>query len=200
MARATPSISLVITLVGTLVVLCGGIVVMTEYAKVRLKGNPQTSEKSTTGPQGPFAARIKQLSANEHAVTQGTQDDPPHFGRYVQTSEPGLYLDTVSAEVLFSSRDKLPSMMGRAEFSAPVDASLLTEEPEVVDGESRIRVKSKKANTRLGWKAPDPEGHTRYFLNSTALRFVPAADLEKEGLNGERKLLETPPVPAPAPP
>jgi peptide-methionine (R)-S-oxide reductase len=191
MARAAPNLSLVITLVGGLVVLCGGIVVMVEYAKVQLKKQEQTENKKKPAPTGPYADRIAKLDPGPYVVTQGTQDDDPHLGKYWDTVEPGLYLDLISDEVLFSSRDKLPASEGRAEFSRPVDPALLTEEPERSDeGVDRIRVTSKKAHTRLGWKAPDQQGNMRYFLNSTALRFVPERDLEKEGLGGQRKLLK----------
>jgi peptide methionine sulfoxide reductase MsrB len=190
MARAAPNLSLVITLVSGLVIMCSGIVVLMEYAKVQLKKHGKVQELKKTGPTGPYADRIRDLTATQYAVTQGTQDDDPNFGKYCDTTDPGLYLDIVSNEVLFSSRDKLPTSIGYAEFARPVDEALLVEEPEKANGEDRIRVKSKKANTRLGWKAPDAEGRMRYFLNSSALRFVPGADLEKEGLADSRKFLE----------
>jgi peptide-methionine (R)-S-oxide reductase len=193
MARATSSTSLVITLVGGLIVLCGGIVVMMEYAKVQIKEHDQQAHAKA--PVNPYAARIEALYRKEKAVTQTSENDLSNNGRYVETMEPGLYKDIVSFEVLFSSRDKLPSIEGFAEFSAPVDPALLVEVPETVDGDSRQRVASKKANTRLGWKRADEKGQVRYFLNSSALRFVPATDLEKEGLGNLRYLLAPSPPP-----
>jgi len=192
MARAAPNLSLVITLVSGLVVLCGGIVVMVEYAKVQLKKHDQVEEKKKPGPTGPYADRITKLDPTQYNVTQSSQDDTARLGKYCATAEPGLYLDLISDEVLFSSQDKLPSSEGYAEFSRPVDVALLAEEPETVLGLPRIRVSSKKAHTRLGWKAADSDNKERYFLNSTALRFVPAGDLDKEGLGDKRKLLEVP--------
>ena len=193
MARAAPNLSVVISMLATMALACGGLVVLLKYHNVQVKDfeNKEAGKKKKDLPTGPYADRILKLDTRIHAATQGNQDDRPGLGVYCDTEEPGLYLDVVSDEVLFSSRDKLAST-GYAEFARPVDESLLTEEPEIVDGTARIRVKSKKAATRLGWKGPDAENHTRYFLNSTALRFVPAADLDKEGLAAHRKLIEGP--------
>lgn len=195
MARGAPKLTLVIAMLGTIVVLCGGLMVAMKYGEVKIKeAAHHKPKKKRADPTGPYADRIGKLPTRVHTVTQGTQDDVPGVGRYCDTAEPGLYLDVVSDEVLFSSRDKLPST-GYAEFARPVDAALLTEEPETSeDGEQRTRVKSKKAGTRLGWKGPDLQdpSTTRYFLNSTALRFVPEADLEKEGLGAEMKTPEKP--------
>jgi peptide methionine sulfoxide reductase MsrB len=193
MARAAPRLSLVIAMLGTMVVLCGGLMVAMKFGEVKLKEAAQgKTTKKKNEPTGPYADRIRNLDTRVHSVTQGTQDDVAGGGLSEKT-DPGLYLDVVSDEVLFSSRDKLPAVIGYAEFERPVDAALLIEEPETAEtGEARIRVKSKKANTRLGWKGPNPQDQNqmRYYLNSTALRFVPEADLEKEGLGEQKKLLE----------
>ena len=185
-----------------MVLLCGGLVVLMDYGKVKIK--ERDDKKTGAGPNksepaGPYASVIKGLSTRIYQVTQGTEDDLPSMGVNWDRTASGLYLDVVSGEVLFSSRDKLPSLEGRTEFSRPVDEALLVLEPEQVNGEARLRVKSKKAGTRLGWRTKDSENKERYFLNSSALRFVAEEDLEKEKL-GEFKKLAGPPTVTVAPP
>jgi peptide methionine sulfoxide reductase MsrB len=116
-------------------------------------------------------------------------------------TEPGLYLDIVSGEVLFSSVDKLEPVAGFAEFSKPVEAAILLEQEATVSGEARLHVRSKAANSHLGWITNDePGGARRYVINSSALRFVPVADLEKQGLGKFRPLLDAPSRPSPSAP
>ena len=189
MARVSSSASIIITLLGGLVVLCAGMVVMVQYAKVEVKTHPREQSKPD-GPQGPYAARLKQLSSKEYAAIYLGDDDSPGMGRYHRTTEAGLYLDIVSGEVMFTSLDKLEPTQGYAEFSKPFDAALLREEPGTSAGEDRLNVKGKASGARLGWIVTEDGGARRYVLNSSALRFVPAADLEKENLGQHRGLFE----------
>ena len=202
MARSAPRLSLIISMFGAIVLLCAAMVVLMRYGEIKIKERdekkPAAGSKKSE-PSGPYAEVIKNLDARLYQVTQGTEDDLPSMGVNWNRTASGLYLDVVSGEVLFSSRDKLPSLEGRTEFSRPVDEALLVLEPEMVDGEARVRVKSKKAGTRLGWKKKDAENKERYFLNSSALRFVAEEDLEKEKL-GEFKKLAGPPTVTPPPP
>lgn len=117
MPRAAPNVALVVTMAGMAVLLCGGLLVTMEYAKTEIKlRSPGETGKPPAAPEGPFAARIKELDRREYAVTQQGEDDPAFFGRYFRTAEPGLYLDVVSGEVLFSSLDKLEPVFGYADF------------------------------------------------------------------------------------
>ena len=174
MARAAPSASLVITLVGALVVLCGGLVVMVEYGKVKIKERAKGEEPAPAGPAQPFAARLQQLERKEYAVTQLGEDNAPNFGRYVETKAPGTYHDIVSDEAVFSSRDKLEPALGYAEFSKPLDPARLVEERGMIGGEERLNVKGRSSGARLGWIVTGADGSRRYVLNSSALKFVPA--------------------------
>lgn len=189
MARVSSSASIIITLLGGLVVLCAGMVVMVQYAKVEVKTRPKEKSKPA-GPEGPYAERLKQLSRKEYAATQLDDDDSPGMGRYHRTTEAGLYLDIVSGEVMFTSQDKLEPTQGYAEFSKPFDAARLLEEHGTTAGEERLNVKGKASGARLGWIVTEDGGTRRYVLNSSALRFVPAADLEKENLSQHRALFE----------
>ncbi|HWB05318.1 MAG TPA: peptide-methionine (R)-S-oxide reductase [Verrucomicrobiales bacterium] len=199
MPKASPRGVLLVSMAGAALVLCGGLIVLMEYAKTELKkkGGDKTA---TSGPAGPFAANIKQLTPEAYSVTQGGRDQPGFFGKYVRTKEPGLYLDAVSGEVLFTSLDKLESTQGHAEFSKPFDPARLVEKEEKATetGELRLQVHSKLANTYLGWITTEPPpGGRRYVINSNALRFVPAAELEKHKLGQHAGLFSKP---ADAPP
>ena len=198
MPRAGPNVALLVTMTGMALVLCGGLMVTMEYAKteLKLKGAGEKG-KAPAAPQGKFAARIKELDRDEFAVTQQGQNDSASFGRYVRTAEPGLYLDVVSGEALFSSLDKLESVFGYAEFSKPFNPAELLEQEGTVTGVSRLLVRSKTANSYLGWIEKDESsGARRYVINSSALRFVPVAELEKYGLGQHRALFpDNPPAP-----
>jgi len=199
MPRASPNAALIITMAGMAVVLCGGLVVMMEYAKTEIKVRKGSGKaKASAVPEGPYAARIKELTRKEFAVTQLAEDDAAGFERYVRTTEPGLYLDVVSGEVLFSSLDKLEPVQGFAEFSKPFDPALLVEKEATVNGEVRLQVRSKTAGSYLGWIVNDePGGARRYVINSSALRFVPVPELDQNGLGQHRELFSVPPTAAP---
>jgi methionine-R-sulfoxide reductase len=186
---------------GMAVVLCGGLAVMTEYAKTEFKGKKGKAQ-TDTGPTGAYAAKIKELRMEVYDVTQAGHDEPELGGKYVRARDPGLYVDVVSGEVLFSSLDKLEPAFGYAEFSKPFDPPHVVEKEEksADTGQMRLQLRSKLANSYLGWiiTAGDPPGTRRYVVNSNALRFVPAGDLEKEGLGQHRGLFQDKPAAPPA--
>ncbi len=193
MARASSRWVMLITFTGMAVVLCGALMTMLNFAKVEIKKRGlEVQPKKPNEPSGPFAEKIKSLTREEQLVTQLGRDDRPSFGRYVATNDPGLYLDIVSDEVLFTSLDKLETVLGFAEFSKPFDPALLTEQQAMILDQPRLQVKSKTAQSYLGWIATDDNGARRYVINSSALRFVPAADLEKSGLGQHRALFPPP--------
>jgi len=173
MARVTPQAPLLITLVGGLVLLCGGLIVMLEYAKVEIKKREGTKEQKAVVPVHPFAERLRQLSIKEYAVTQEREDDRPGLGRYVNLKEPGTYHDIVSREPVFSSRDKLEPEFGYAEFAQPLDPARLEEKRGVIEGEDRLNVMGRTSGARLGWIVTAGDGTRRYVMNSSALEFVP---------------------------
>ena len=126
----------------------------------------------------------KRLTEIQYEVTQNEATERPFSGEYDEFFEEGIYVDVVSGEPLFSSKDKFDAGCGWPSFSRPIQNTTLTEKEDHKLNRVRTEVRSQKANSHLGHVFPDgPEelGGLRYCINSAALRFIPKADLEKEG-------------------
>ena len=126
----------------------------------------------------------QRLTEIQYEVTQNEATERPFSGEYDEFFEEGIYVDVVSGEPLFSSKDKFDAGCGWPSFSRPIQNTTLTEKEDHKLNRVRTEVRSQKADSHLGHVFPDgPEelGGLRYCINSAALRFIPKADLEKEG-------------------
>ena len=126
----------------------------------------------------------QRLTEIQYEVTQNEATERPFSGEYDEFFEEGIYVDVVSGETLFSSKDKFDAGCGWPSFSKPIQNTTLTEKEDHKLNRVRTEVRSQKADSHLGHVFPDgPEelGGLRYCINSAALRFIPKADLEKEG-------------------
>ena len=126
----------------------------------------------------------KRLTEIQYEVTQNEATERPFSGEYDEFFEEGIYVDVVSGEPLFSSKDKFDAGCGWPSFSRPIQNTTLTEKEDHKLNRVRTEVRSQKADSHLGHVFPDgPEelGRLRYCINSAALRFIPKEDLEKEG-------------------
>ncbi len=126
----------------------------------------------------------QRLTEIQYEVTQNEATERPFSGEYDEFYEEGIYVDVVSGEPLFSSKDKFDAGCGWPSFSRPIQNTTLTEKEDHKLNRVRTEVRSQKADSHLGHVFPDgPEelGGLRYCINSAALRFIPKADLEKEG-------------------
>ncbi|WP_457673495.1 peptide-methionine (R)-S-oxide reductase MsrB [Thiolapillus sp.] len=136
---------------------------------------------------------IARLSPEQYAVTQENATERPGTGEYLHNEEPGIYVDIVSGEPLFTSVDKFDSGCGWPSFSRPVDQAFVKELEDRSHGMQRVEVRSRHGDSHLGHVFPDgpkDRGGLRYCINSAALRFIHRDDMEAEGYGEYLCLLE----------
>ena len=139
---------------------------------------------------------VSRLSPEQFRVTQQSATEPPFQNAYWDNKEPGLYVDVVSGEPLFTSMDKFDSGCGWPSFTKPIDAVNVVEKRDISHGMIRREVRSSAADSHLGHVFPDgprESGGLRYCINSASLRFIPASQLDAEGYGDYSKLFQTSP-------
>src|SRR6202044_3087678 len=136
---------------------------------------------------------ISRLSREQFLVTQQNGTERPFENAYWNHDEPGIYVDIVSGEPLFSSLDKFDSDCGWPSFTKPVDPEKGEGRSDNSHGMSRTEVRSSHGESHLGHvfdDGPKDAGGLRYCINSASLRFIPADELEGEGYGEYVKLFE----------
>jgi peptide-methionine (R)-S-oxide reductase len=136
---------------------------------------------------------ISRLSREQFQVTQQNGTERPFENAYWDHDAPGLYVDIVSGEPLFSSLDKFDSDCGWPSFTKPIDSENVEERSDNTHGMSRTEVRSSHADSHLGHvfdDGPKAAGGLRYCINSASLRFIPVDELESEGYGEYVKLFE----------
>lgn len=144
--------------------------------------------------QKPTRQALKEsLSADAFFVTQENGTERPFTGAYWQLDQPGLYVDIVTGEPLFSSRDKYDAGCGWPSFTRPIEAEVLTEQPDHTLRRVRTEVRSRVGDAHLGHVFPDgpkDRGGLRYCINSAALRFIPLEAMEAAGYGAFMDLVD----------
>lgn len=134
---------------------------------------------------------LGRLTEQQRHVTQDEGTEPAYDNEYWANDEPGVYVDVVSGQPLFSSTDKYESGTGWPTFSKPIDDDAVDTRTDYQLSTPRIEVRSAGADSHLGHLVPDgPQeaGRRRYGMNSTTLRLVQDSSLEEEGYGQYRSL------------
>ena len=154
-------------------------------------GHAQTPQASTFEPDNmkefkkPAGAELrKKLSSEQFAVIQQCGTEPPFRNAYWDNHKPGIYVDVVSGEPLFSSLDKFDSGSGWPSFTRPLSGTDVVEKKDSTLGMERTEVRSKMADSHLGHvfdDGPADRGGMRYCINSASLKFIPVEEMDRAG-------------------
>ena len=156
-----------------------------------MEGNMDKTDDMTTSQPMKHAPGIipsdeelrHRLTPLQYKVTRKDGTEPAYSNAYWDNHAPGIYVDIISGAALFSSTDKYDSGTGWPSFTRPLDPEQIVEKEDRSLFSVRTEVRSKLADAHLGHvfnDGPAPTG-LRYCMNSAALRFIPQADLVKEG-------------------
>lgn len=130
------------------------------------------------------AMAVESLTPEQYRVTQENGTEHPGSGEYLDNDEPGIYVDIVSGEPLFTSSEKFESGCGWPSFSKPIDETYINELRDTGLGMIRTEVRSTHGDSHLGHvftDGPLERGGLRYCINSASLRFIPVEEMETEG-------------------
>lgn len=136
---------------------------------------------------------VKKLSKVQYDVTQKNATEAPFENEFWNHNEEGIYVDIVSGELLFTSKNKFDSGCGWPSFTKPAEKENIKEKADFSFGMHRIEVRSKHGDSHLGHvftDGPEDKGGLRYCINSAALRFIPVDKLEEEGYGQYLKLFK----------
>ena len=147
-----------------------------------ISNNPTNTMSDYTKPTA--AELKKKLTPEQFAVTQQSATEPPFRNAYWDNHRPGIYVDIVSGQPLFSSLDKFDSGCGWPSFTRPLAETDVVERADNSHGMERTEVRSAVADSHLGHvfeDGPADRGGLRYCINSASLKFIPLEEMEKAG-------------------
>ena len=196
-----PSRSSHFTLIGGLIfaiVLAGGTVWWSRAQDKKAADRTQPEEFAV-----PSERELKeQLTAEQYHVTRENGTETAFHNPFWDNHKPGIYVDIITNEPLFSSTDKFDSGTGWPSFTKPISPEHVVEKTDNSYGMVRTEVRAKKSNSHLGHIFDDgpPPSKLRYCVNSAAMRFVPAEKLKEEGFLAFMSLFQQPPTATTEPP
>ncbi len=132
------------------------------------------------------------LKAEQYNVVRRSITQMPFQNEFWENVRPGLYVDVITNEPLFTSVDKYDAGLGMPTFSKPISKDLLVESLDTSRNMQRTEVRSKRSNAHLGHVFPDPKSPTgqSYILNSAAFQFIPVERMREEHYEAYLPLLE----------
>ncbi len=162
---------------------------------------PAVNETTETKRTVPSDEELrKRLTPMQYAVTRENATERPFTNEYWKTHQEGIYVDIVSGEPLFSSKDKFDSECGWPAFAKPISEGEIKQLTDSTHGMARTEVRSKLGNSHLGHvfnDGPPEKGGLRYCINSASLRFIPKEKMAEAGYGEWMKLFADKAAPKP---
>jgi peptide methionine sulfoxide reductase msrA/msrB len=178
-----------------------GVAIFLNHAGAQKKDEPATPTTAMTNPSSATEKNTKaddadlrkKLTPEQYRVTQMCGTEPAFHNQYWDNHTPGIYVDVVSGEPLFTSLDKFDSGTGWPSFTKPIAKEHVAEKSDRAFGMERTEVRSSKSDSHLGHlfdDGPRDKGGMRYCINSASLRFIPVEKLKEEGYGEYLPLFE----------
>ena len=182
----------IIKIAAALLLAAGAVAVMRNAGRAQPANDSNVSTNQFMGTNNfkkPDVAELKKkLTPEQFAVTQQAATEPAFSNEYWDNHAPGIYVDVVSGEPLFSSLDKFDSGCGWPSFTQPLVGEKLIENTDNSFGMTRTEVRSPVADSHLGHvfdDGPSDKGGLRYCINSASLRFIPLDKMEAAGYGAQ---------------
>jgi len=146
---------------------------------------PASAKDKPTEPAKMSKEDLKtKLTPMQYKVACEGGTEPPFRNAYWDNKEPGLYVDVISGEPLFTSVHKFDSGTGWPSFTQTLKKEAIVEKKDASHGMVRVEVRSAKSDAHLGHvfdDGPRDAGGLRYCINSASLKFIPVAKLKESG-------------------